>query len=523
VNPTEEPFRLREIWPPGTVIKGDYSIQRRLGSGGFGTVYLAQHRFFSTTHVIKRLHEQYASDPEYVRKFVNEARAVRRLKGCLNVVEVEHMTQSEDGHLILVMEHITGGDLFGLMASRMLSVAEVIDYARQIASGLEAAHASGLVHRDIKPENVMISRDRAGKTVLKLIDFGIAADHLSHQQTSVMRGGSVGYAAPEQWMKAGKELDGRTDLYALGASMYRMLCGRMPYDANDVGDWLDKVRQGPPVPPAQVRRDVSGPLSNLILEMLAVSPDARPANAAAVIRRLDGLHAKATILEDKPWEHPPQTPKPGWQGGVTPPIIDPRTHQPRRSKWPLWTGAFAFAAVLSFAGWFVIGNKPPEPEQTGKAEPATTTAQHEPPSSAPAPSVPKQVDPPKPQAKQEEVPQNREPRPQEKQPETTTQPGKIEPPKPEPAIDHAALGDAAMNAGDLRTALTHYRTLGDPARLAKLQRAVESDADERATVLLDKGQYPEALRLVDGWSKEFPSSQRLQALRAKIVRAKEVQ
>ena len=144
MHPSAEPYRIREVWPPGTVIKGDYEISAKLGSGGFGTVYLAQHRFLGTTHVIKRLHEQFASDPEYVRKFVNEARSVRRLKDCPNVVQVEHMTQSEDGHLILVMEHITGGDLAGLMAIRQPRVDEVIEYARQIALGLAAAHAAGL-------------------------------------------------------------------------------------------------------------------------------------------------------------------------------------------------------------------------------------------------------------------------------------------------------------------------------------------------------------------------------------------
>ena len=147
MQPSGEPFQLREIWPPGTVIKGDYSIQKKLGGGGFGTVYVAQHRFLGTTHVIKRLHEHFASDPEYVRKFVNEARAVRRLRDCPHVVEVEHMTQSEDGHLILVMEHITGGDLGGLMESRTPRVDEVVEWGRQIALGLQAAHAAGLVHR----------------------------------------------------------------------------------------------------------------------------------------------------------------------------------------------------------------------------------------------------------------------------------------------------------------------------------------------------------------------------------------
>lgn len=297
MHPSEEPFSVREIWPPETIIKGDYRIERRLGQGGFGIVYLAKHRFLGTMHVIKRLHEHFASNPEYVRKFVKEARAVRRLKGCLNIVEVEHMTQSEDGHLILVMEHIAGGDLSGLMESRRLSVADVIEYARQIATGLEAAHAAGLVHRDIKPENVMISHNSTGQMILKLIDFGIVADHVGQQQTSVVHGGSIGYAAFEQWVKSGKELDGRTDLYALGASMYRMLCGRMPYPVSDIGGWIERVKAGPPVAPSEIRPETPAALSDLILELLSLRPDGRPADAATVIRRLNAIRDSGVAAE----------------------------------------------------------------------------------------------------------------------------------------------------------------------------------------------------------------------------------
>jgi serine/threonine protein kinase len=493
VNPSEEPFRVREIWPPGTLIKGDFSIQRKLGGGGFGTVYLAHHRFFNTTHVIKRLHEQYASDAEYVRKFVNEARAVRRLKGCPNVVEVEHMTQSEDGHLILVMEHITGGDLAGLMASRQLTVDEVINYARQIASGLEAAHAANLIHRDIKPENVMISHNSTGKVVLKLIDFGIAADHLSQQQTSVMRGGSIGYAAPEQWVKAGKELDGRTDLYSLGASMYRMLCGRMPYEADDIGDWIEKVKQGPPIAPSRLRQDVPKPLSDLILEMLALRAEGRPADAATVIRRLDGI-----------------------RGGAAPTIDDVQINtifllEPPASRRPVWAIAGAIAAVALVGAWLAVGNREPS---AVPVKPQT------------APVVTQDPKPP-PVTQKKPPPSQKEARPEPLTAKTRAAepktPHPVQQQVPQPAVDHAALGDAALNAGDYRAALGHYKVVGDPKRLADLQRGVESDSDERAMPLLDKGQYSDALRLVDNWILEFPNSQRLQTLRARIVRAKDAQ
>ncbi len=97
-----------------------------------------------------------------------------------------------------------------------------------------------------------------------------------------------------------------------------------------------------------------------------------------------------------------------------------------------------------------------------------------------------------------------------------------EPPKPPPA-NHAALGDAARNAGDFRTALRHYREANDAAKVAAVQRAIEGDTEERASSSMDRGQFAEALRVVDGWLKEFPDSQRLQRLRARIVRARDSQ
>ena len=457
------------------MIKGDYEIRNKLGGGGFGTVYLAQHRFLGTMHVIKRLHEHFASDPEYVRKFVNEARAVRRLKGCPNVVEVEHMTQSEDGHLILVMEHIAGGDLAGLMASRQVRVGEIIEYARQIASGLQAAHAAGLVHRDIKPQNVMLSQDSTGRTLLKLIDFGIAADHLGNDQTSVMRGGSIGFAAPEQWVKAGKELDGRTDLYSLGASMYRMLCGRMPFESSDIGDWIEQVKKSAPLAPSRVRKDVPKALSDLILELLSFHPEDRPADAGVVIERLAeikwGNEPSATLEKTI-----------GTDSGRCP-----------RPMWPIWTGTAGLLAALFIGGWFVMGIKfPPAPVIQNKIEQPLKTVHAGEPGTMPKPSS--------------------ETLPKASPPETSQKPD-----------DHAKLGDAALNSGDYRIALNHFKRLKDKNRLATLQGAVESDVDERVSGLLDRGKYTEAIRMVDPWLKEFSNSQRLQSLRTKINHAKDAQ
>jgi serine/threonine-protein kinase len=477
----DEPIRIREIWPPGTSIKGDYVIEKKLGSGGFGSVYLARHRFLGSIHVIKRLHEQYASDPEYVRKFLNEGRAVRRLKGCPHVVEVEHMTQSEDGHLILVMEFVAGGDLAALMETRTLSVHEVIESGRQIALGLDAAHRAGLIHRDIKPQNILIGHDSSGKPVLKLIDFGLAKDHANQEKTSVMRGGSVGYTAPEQWMRAGKHIDGRADLYSLGATMYRLLCGRMPFETGgDIGAWLERVEQGAPTAPRLLRTDCPKALSNLILELLSAGPDGRPSDAATVVKRLEAI-GTAT---------PPSVyPAPEISKLMPPAPAAPTTRQ------GLWTGiGIAAALALGVAGW-IASQQSRGAGETGPANIATEIPR--------APEQKKKTDQPKVAATEATK---------------ETPPGPLEQP-----IDHAALGDAARNAGDLDGALRHYRQAGDAQRLAALQRAVEGDIDERVSALMDRGQFAEALKLLNRWLAEFPRSQRLLLLSARTVKARDSQ
>lgn len=356
---------FREVWPAGTVIRGDYIVDRRLGSGGFGVAYLAHHRFLGTTHVIKRLHDQFASDAEYVHKFRSEARAVRRLKGAPNIVEVEHMTQTDDGHLILVMEYAAGGELGALLKSRPLSLHEVVDFSMQIAAGLEAAHQAGLIHRDIKPQNILIAQDSTGRPVLKLIDFGLAANQLAgaSHATSVLRGGTVGYAAPEQWVYPGKQLDGRADLYSLGVTMYQMLCGHTPYGATEQGAWIEQIKAGPPLPPSSFRPDTPPALSALVMELLSVWPEGRPADASVVLARLDairrGLPASAsappgdqqqqrhtTIRELTQKLAPPPPPPP------PPPPAPPYVPTPNRGL--IVTGMLFVVTGLAGLLWFVL-------------------------------------------------------------------------------------------------------------------------------------------------------------------------
>ena len=333
------PFEARDIWPPGTVIDRKYVIDATLGRGSFGTAYRCHHRVLARTYVIKRLHSQFAEDENYVQKFIQEARAIERLRGCPQIVEIYDMTQTEDGHLILVMENMVGGDLEALIRRvGKFNIEDAVWYALKIAEGLAAAHAAGLVHRDVKPENVLLGEN---PREAKLTDFGIVADRDVASPTSILRGGSIGYAAPEQWHLAGKYLDGRADLYALGVTLYRMLVGEMPFGEVEIGQWIERVRTTRATPLRTLRPDVPEPLERLTEELLSTDRDQRPASAVVVIERLKAMSlpnlpapARPVTLEEPPrtkFEGPPRSdPRPP---SATPPPI-PTMPPPRVPSGP---------------------------------------------------------------------------------------------------------------------------------------------------------------------------------------------
>ena len=346
MEPYPQPLTPRDSWPPGTVVKDDYVIESRLGKGGFGTVYKAKHRYLQSDHVIKRLHEEYSSDEDYVRKFIAEGQVIRRLRDCPFIVAVEHMTLTADQYLILIMEFMPGGDLCHLMQERpYFTVAEATGFAVQIAEGLRAAHALDLIHRDIKPANILLA---ANRKKAKLTDFGIAADHQNAQVTSVVRGGSLGYAAPEQWTTAGRNLDGRADIYALGVTLYQMLTGCMPYAAADIGAWIEAVRTTQPIHPCRLRDDMPEDLDRLVMQMIEVRREHRPPTIESVIECLRPYAdiadwSRSSTLRILPERELPLPPPPA-------PTVPTVAQRARTSGW-LWTVPIA-VALAGGGGWY---------------------------------------------------------------------------------------------------------------------------------------------------------------------------
>ena len=213
---------------PGTVIRGKYRIERLLGRGGMGAVYLAEHLLLGRLRALKFISSELSQDPDLLKRFRREALAASELHHP-NVVQVLDLDQAEDGAPFIAMEYIEGEDLCHLLDYGPLPVERALALARGIALGLGAAHSKGIIHRDVKPANILITHEEGQPETPKLLDFGIAAVKETATAVSHTRGLLLTpeYAAPEQWRgMPAEQQDGRADLYALGGVLYQMLTGQ---------------------------------------------------------------------------------------------------------------------------------------------------------------------------------------------------------------------------------------------------------------------------------------------------------
>ena len=261
-----------------------YRILKRLGGGGMGVVYQAEHVFMERLVALKVINRRYTANPAAVERFHREIRAAARLHHP-NIVAVYDAERSGDVHF-LVMECIDGVSLDRLVAEKgPLPVAEACGYVRQAALGLHHAHETGLVHRDLKPHNLI--RDADG--VVKLLDFGLASvveggqDRLT--RTNVVMG-TPNYMAPEQSVDT-RSADARSDIYSVGCTLYHLLTGRPPFPRSSTLLTLIAHRKEA-APPVRARRpDVSAGLAAILDRMMAKAPADRFQTAAEVAAALE--------------------------------------------------------------------------------------------------------------------------------------------------------------------------------------------------------------------------------------------
>lgn len=279
---------------PGTVIRGKYRIERLLGRGGMGTVYLAEHLLMGKLRALKFISSELSQDPALLKRFRREALAASELHHP-NVVQVQDLDQAEDGTPFIVMEFVEGQDLSHLLARGPLPVERSLELARGIALGLGAAHAKGVIHRDVKPANILLAREPGQPETPKLLDFGIAAVKQAATAISRTRGLMLTpeYAAPEQWngMNA-EEQDARVDLYALGGVLYEMLTGTTCFRAQTTEGWMRQHLDTQPQPPSSLRpelKDWQG-LDALVLRLLAKDREQRPPSPQETVASLGSVH-----------------------------------------------------------------------------------------------------------------------------------------------------------------------------------------------------------------------------------------
>ncbi|HEX5064322.1 MAG TPA: serine/threonine-protein kinase, partial [Kofleriaceae bacterium] len=286
---TEIPSSIDSDLEPGTVV-GEYRVEGRLGQGAFGTVYKGVHPLIGKVVAIKVLARKYSVDPEMVSRFVAEARAVNQIRN-RHIIDIFSFGQLEDERQYYVMEFLEGEPLDArLERVGNLSIADALPILRAIAKALDAAHAKGITHRDLKAENVFLGTDSEGALFPKLLDFGIAKllsadDGIKHKTRTGIAVGTPYYMSPEQCR--GKDVDHRTDIYAFGVLMYRVLTGQYPFDADDPMSILMKHFNDDAPPPSTHLPDLPSTIDDVVLWMLAKDPADRPADCRTAVHALE--------------------------------------------------------------------------------------------------------------------------------------------------------------------------------------------------------------------------------------------
>ena len=260
-----------------------YVVERRLGSGGMASVYLARHALLDTPFAIKVLHRHLARDPEMRTRFRREAEAAARLQHphVCAILDYGYSGAVE----FLVMPYLAGGSLADAMAGRRLVAPErAASVAAQAAQGLDYAHRQGVVHRDVKPDNVLFDAEEHAVVT----DFGIAAARFHARMTATGRAmGTPHYMSPEQAM--GRLLDGRSDVYALGVLLYEMLAGDPPFDGADSYSVGYKHVHEAPTPIEVAAPGVPPGLAAIVMRCLAKAPDERYQRASDLADALLGF------------------------------------------------------------------------------------------------------------------------------------------------------------------------------------------------------------------------------------------
>lgn len=348
---------------PGDVLLGKYRVDRVLGKGGMGMVVAAQHVHLGGLFAIKIMLPEMLDNPEAVGRFLREAQASSRLRS-EHVARVHDVGTLENGIPYMVLEYLEGQDLDRELTSRgVLGVGQSAAYMAQVAEALIEAHAAGIVHRDLKPANLFLTRRANGSSCIKVLDFGISKDVTAGNQAaqkltqtgSIM--GSPHYMSPEQLIDS-KNVDARSDIWALGIILYELVTGRMPFNAETMPEIVARVLSTNPPPPSKLRPDLPPVFEALILKCIEKERDNRfqsvqeflnalkPfVNEQDIASRRNLLAAPGSASSETKWER---------ETVAAVPAPTMRSGSAARPKW-LVMAAVGGVAMLGILGVVLVG------------------------------------------------------------------------------------------------------------------------------------------------------------------------
>ena len=278
----------------GTVLDERYLIDGLIGVGGMAIVFEARDTFINNNRVaIKMLKNDVASDDIMVKRFKNESKAESMLKH-RNIVDI-HDVSVKGKEKYIVMEYVEGITLKNYLKGKdgPLSLDEITCYTRQILKALCVAHESGIIHRDIKPQNIMVLQNG----LIKVMDFGIAK--LPNAETVTVTDKAIGtvyYMSPEQ--ASGKRIDARSDIYSLGAMLYELATGELPFTGDTPLSVVLKQINEDPVPPREINRDIPVGLEQIILCAMSKKPQDRFQSAEVMLDFVKQLYKNKDIKFD---------------------------------------------------------------------------------------------------------------------------------------------------------------------------------------------------------------------------------
>ncbi|MBA2542955.1 MAG: serine/threonine protein kinase [Deltaproteobacteria bacterium] len=344
----------------GQTLAGRYLIQKKLGEGGMGAVYLASHLLLEKSVALKVLHNEFSRKPDLVERFIQEAKAASRIRH-ENVIDISDFGSTPDGVVFFAMELLKGHDLHEEVARARIA-GQLLPFSRskkiflQICAALSAAHARGIVHRDLKPENIYLVDFLGEPDFVKLLDFGIAKltevneEKEGRKLTKTgMLFGTPEYMSPEQ--ARGEPVDHRVDVYAMGCILFQLVTGRVPFEAENFMGVLSLhlTEQPPEIPPIVFERIGAPPeIAQVIDRALHKDRDQRWQtidDLANAVRQVCGDPiidaASRSTASQTAVRASVQAPEKTTQARVTPPPMAPQTSPGEMRQRTQWTGSLS--------------------------------------------------------------------------------------------------------------------------------------------------------------------------------------